>query len=527
MAPKLTTFKKRKLYPLAWYDHLGYSYSPLQLRREEYAPVNLVPLRTKNDALLAMVCVGAFEAGELEEGNRGNGGWIGMNSKTSCTLLPRGEATGDPAEENNPVMEYLIISLEKGYRNFVEWVAEDHHHVWDTEDHTLAPEWAAVLDATEAYLHSQNAEALAPYSDYLTAPEPDELGTPTETPGAGGGGGSRVGTALGQAAAALQASFLGAALPTSPGGGRGAGSSGDGAPLPKVPRASPPRPGGALHTAQGLAGPTPAGNRREAPVPRAPTGRGSTSELPVVQDSDEEDGLEAAVKAAALAGRPIDPMVMNLLVLKTLQEIQRTSSSKGTDPLGASLGAAGDISKHFKPAQNVVHAAALREWVKQNPKAGYLKLEERLKAAVDTEELDRRSTLRYIKKHSLVGHNEWAGRVLSMLATIHGALVEDDLESARFLTLGSILAVDNYLVESSWDTGYRILSIDQPPWASWDGQAIKRMQAKLVHSPLMPEEWWSVFNQEARDQEAAVKRRTTSKGAGKSSKEDAQGGGGH
>ena len=237
------------------------------------------------------------------------------------------------------------------------------------------------------------------------------------------------------------------------------------------------------------------------------------------------DGLDALLAAAAQnGGAGGDPGLTNLAILQLLKDLRDDRRSKEKGPLDLP----GDISVAFKPAQNVVHAAALRDFTLRNPKAAWERLEGNLKQAVGQGVLDKKSAAHFIKDNSLVGKTEWAGYVLSMLAGIHGAMAEDDWDRARYLTIASLMAVDLFLLEGNWAVGYKTLNLDPPPWTSWEGQQVKRLQALQATSRLLPPEWWSVFNLEARDEEQAMKRRSPQKGSGRGDGAGAgAGGGGH
>ena len=144
------------------------------------------------------------------------------------------------------------------------------------------------------------------------------------------------------------------------------------------------------------------------------------------------------------------------------------------------------------------------------------------------------SALVYAKQKMLVGKCEWAGHVVCMLAAIHGAMVEGDMERARYLSVGSLLVMDTFLLEGSWGLGYRILNIDDPPWPSWEAQQVKKLANMQARSKLMPAAWWQVFNAEAKDEDQAIKRRggntsapPPAKGGGRGQDGATGGGGGH
>ena len=246
--------------------------------------------------------------------------------------------------------------------------------------------------------------------------------------------------------------------------------------------------------------------------------------LPTVGDGFVENALGAAMAGAGVSGERLDPNVVNLMILQHLSRLQEKPGSL-PDPLGLPK----DISSEFKPAQQVVHAAALRETVKRNPKAAYEKLEKGMKEAICVKDLDEMSALVYAKQQMLIGRCEWAGHVACMLAAIHGAMVEDDLDRARFLSVGAMLVLDTYLLEGTWGLGYRILNIDDPPWGAWDQQQVKKLAEKQARSKLMPAAWWMVFNAEVRDEDQAIKRRAgpgpPPKGGGRG-QDGATGGGG-
>lgn len=531
----MVIFKYKPLYVLDWYytdkaRGLGnYNYSQLLLKREGQADFNVVPLKMKKGGMLAFVPAGAFTDAELQAGNENRGAWWGAKAKIEVNMAYHpGELADEEEDEQEKINGVIIDFTGMKYRSFVHWMPDERYHSWGIGV-GREPTWTELMEQAATFIQDQveaGSDQVRAYSDYDTAAEAaeaelSEVGTPR--PGAA----ETVAAPAGPTAASIFTAGLRSAAAAALGVGDGANGGPSAGALGRAgAREPPPRPETrgrtALEMVQGLAGPAPGLRTTAAAKATARAGRGPPV-LPMEEDGGVEAALGAALAGAGATGGSLDPSVVQLLTLQLLARLQEKPKS-APDPLGLPE----DISSQFKPAQQVVHAAALRDTVRLNPKAAYEKVEKGLMEAICVKELDEKSALVYAKQKMLVGKCEWAGHVVCMLAAIHGAMVEGDLDRARFLSVGSLLVMDTYLLENSWGLGYRILNIDEPPWSTWDPQQVKKLALMQARSKLMPAAWWQVFNAEAKEEDQAIKRRAgytpPTKGSGRG-QDGATGGG--
>ena len=172
----------------------------------------------------------------------------------------------------------------------------------------------------------------------------------------------------------------------------------------------------------------------------------------------------------------------------------------------------------LRGAKGAQAAAKLRHNLRQRPEKVWPKLEANLLESLGEEVVTEKSALTYLDKRVAIGQQRQAAYVAVIFCHIHGALVKGNVDRARMLALGGLMAIDQSLLDTNWHVAGKILGLEQPQWASWSGQDVAALQRANVRSRLLPPNWSAALAAELRDEETLMKARQSGKGGAKGGK---------
>ena len=114
----------------------------------------------------------------------------------------------------------------------------------------------------------------------------------------------------------------------------------------------------------------------------------------------------------------------------------------------------------------------------------------------------------------LLGTQRESACLAMALANIHGSFVPGNADRARMLTLGTLMALDQSLLDGQWELGSRLTGLPLPRWHLWSNQDT-RPAARAARSLLAEPEWIAAAIGESKDEDYVKKNRTQSQGKGK------------
>ena len=143
--------------------------------------------------------------------------------------------------------------------------------------------------------------------------------------------------------------------------------------------------------------------------------------------------------------------------------------------------------------------------------------------AIGVKELTDLSATEYVERHTLLGTRRESAYLAMALANIHGSFVAGNADRARMLTLGTLMALDQSLLDGQWELGSRLTGLPLPRWHLWHNQDT-RPSARAARSLLAEPEWIAAAIGKSKDEGYVKKNRTQSQGRGKGKEKGDQSG---
>ena len=296
--------------------------------------------------------------------------------------------------------------------------------------------------------------------------------------------------------------------------------------------ARPPMPGGgpssadSMQTAKDLAGRPPKtahGGRGRNAATFTASAKGRPLTAPGGEEEEEEEMTPGGCGSGEVADETQLFRQMSMMFMKkSIEEMKGGKRKKkrlpGLDEGSESGEDEGAELTKLMGAKGSLLGETLRNSQHKNPAPYSSKIEENMVKALEDQTLDARSAMRYITKVVPMGSQKMLGWPLVMLARIHGAHVDGKPELARFLTLATLMAIEQYCLDENWETAWRMTGVEPPPFADWSRQDVAAMRRAFPKSRLAEKTWVAAMVAEIRDDDFLIKRR--GKGGGKKNNKD-------
>ena len=230
--------------------------------------------------------------------------------------------------------------------------------------------------------------------------------------------------------------------------------------------------------------------------------------------ADDPDPLEAALIDLTATGSTDDLMRVALVKLLAGASDKKSKKKKNFGVPDHDS----DSDQDWKGGNGSMSLERLKESMRRNPGV-YADLLERRAAKVieaDIVATDGAIAVRYAAEALPIGRARTMGYFAWAISHIHKAVVAEESDRARLLCMSILSALEQQLLDESWETAWRIVDLAQPPFASWGARTdIAQLRRDVAHSRLVEPRWAAMVAAAIKDEETLVRRRGKGAGRGK------------
>ncbi len=244
----------------------------------------------------------------------------------------------------------------------------------------------------------------------------------------------------------------------------------------------------------------------------------------------DEPGLGLTVKG--VSGRPAveeenvtDPSLddmFKMTMLKLMKDLQGKAGKKQKKLPGLASwedSSSNDESTAWsstsRGGRGIEAVERLRHAMKSHPEPYVDRMEKKMMAAVNFEEMDPSVPERFIKGCP-VGKSRTAGYALQGFAMIHRLMLENKPKQAKLHTMRMIAAFEQFLIDESWTVASRVTGTLEPCWGEWAQQDVGALRRQYIYNRLSDATWMGALINELKEEEWLAKKRG-GKGSGKTS----------
>lgn len=458
----------------------GHSFDWLQWNLSDRKAVALPILRRRGGLLVAVPseAITAEEADTAIVGEEITDLGPTQRTEVSATMA------GDEAEEPPFLVEVLLLDVPTAKFSTFSIVAgpagilEDCFHFG--ADAQLIPDAGELTAAAREWVQQGGSHSEA----YLTAIEADRPARAAADP---------------MALVLDQLGSLSSALQTLQGDVARLQATGSAQPAAEVP---PPLAMGALAKARQVVGPPPRTTAR-------PT-------VPEVEELGPAEEVDMNV-ADPMNANPEDlDQMMRVALLQVLQAQTRKQSRKsklpglptGDDDSESDL-EDGDSLRRLAGAKGTMLQEKLKKSMDAKP-GEYVKAIELMAAqAVGQTVSDASSLERFVREELPVGTDKTLGHLVWALTKICHLLRSSQPSKAHLVALLALASVEQFRLDGSWTTAWRLTQLQTPPFAEWMNREpnLQALRSEHAHSRLVHPTWAAAVVARLRDEETLVKRR--------------------
>ncbi|CAE8597799.1 unnamed protein product [Polarella glacialis] len=160
-------------------------------------------------------------------------------------------------------------------------------------------------------------------------------------------------------------------------------------------------------------------------------------------------------------------------------------------------------------ARGTVLSERLKRPMKTNSAAFADVIEQLAANTLGAEEVDQDKMERYVREELPVGKQKTLGYCAWILLAVHKSPRKEDFDQACLHVDMGFAVVEQFLLDSTWTSAWRMTQLSPPPFAAWsagEGQ-LGTLQRELAHSRLVEPAWAAAISARLRDEEILVKRR--------------------
>ena len=241
--------------------------------------------------------------------------------------------------------------------------------------------------------------------------------------------------------------------------------------------------------------------------------------FPVRREAPSAPGTSSVPPASGLlpgssSGEPGSLQATNLAVLKLVEKMEGRLDRK-KDGIFLGTGGADDEDVDVQaprfgrlPGARGAHDSRLLDDEMQRRPAVYADLMERLMTtALSREGPSSTDAMHFLHTEVAVSKQKTLGYMATIVADIHRASKDGDLQQVRLKSLRGLACIEQYCLDDNWKQAWKLTGLKEPPWGRFAEQHVDRIREANNRSQLIPQEWASIMIQAVQDEAVLVKAR--------------------
>jgi hypothetical protein len=149
----------------------------------------------------------------------------------------------------------------------------------------------------------------------------------------------------------------------------------------------------------------------------------------------------------------------------------------------------------------------LRLSMRKNPKAFSDRIQQRMAAKLQKEDLEKGDVLLFAEKHIGVGKQKTLGYCLQLLCHITEAFNQGKQDEGMFLLYASIMMMEQYTLDENWKTAWKMIDLPSPPFDRWQIMDLGQWRRDTAYSSLAEAGWIAAVANRIKDEDVILKRR--------------------